>query len=178
MRRNYLTNDNKSYIREIGKISAFRNYTPQVDSMRDSRDILRNRLDRRQKTGKSPKFWRLAIDKTSYIAHFSSKVCDCYKYDNNDLYMKLIPQNCTFQIRAPQFNWFSTSKVMTSFVKNVLVLELVSRVIASARKRGLADDGIFSICLLSCIRETPAVMRAQSFSVCAKWPAHTNFFSP
>ena len=26
------------------------------------------------------------------------------------------------------------------------VLELVSRVIASTRKRGLADDGIFSIC--------------------------------
>ena len=44
-----MTDDNKSYIREIGKISAFRNYTPQVDAMRDSRDILRKRLDRRQK---------------------------------------------------------------------------------------------------------------------------------
>ena len=36
--------------------------------------------------------------------------------------------------------------------------------------------------LLSCIRETPAMMRAQTFSVCAKpqgaRPAHTNFFPP
>ena len=76
---------------------------------------------------------------------FSSKVRDCYRYDNNDLYMKLIPQNCTFQIRAPQVIWVSTSKVMTSSVKNEHVLELVSRVVASARKRGLADDGILSI---------------------------------
>ena len=34
--------------------------------------------------------------------------------------------------------------------------------------------------LLSCKRETPAMMRAQTFSVCAKpqgaRPAHTNFF--
>ena len=33
---------------------------------------------------------------------------------------------------------------MTSSVKNEHVLELVSRVVASARKRGLADDGILS----------------------------------
>ena len=31
-----------------------------------------------------------------------------------------------------------------SSVKNEHVLELVSRVVASARKRGLADDGILS----------------------------------
>ena len=142
----YLTNDNKSYIREIGKISAIRNYTPQVDAMRIPEIYCARDLTDDKKRENRQNFDRLAIDKTSYIAHFSSKVRDCYKYDNNDLYMKLISQNCTFQIRAPQFNRFSTSKVMTSFVKNVLVLELVSRVIASARKRGLADDGIFSIC--------------------------------
>ena len=36
--------------------------------------------------------------------------------------------------------------------------------------------------LLSCYRETPAMMRAQTFSVCAKpqgaRPAHTNLFFP
>ena len=36
--------------------------------------------------------------------------------------------------------------------------------------------------LLSCYRETPAMMRAQTFSVCAKpqgaRPARTNLFSP
>ena len=38
---------------------------------------------------------------------------------------------------------------MTSSVKNELVLELVSRVLASARERGLADDGILSICVVT-----------------------------
>ena len=96
------------------------------------------------KNGKITKMLTICHRQNELHSIFSSKVRDCYRYDNNDLYMKLIPQNCTFQIRAPQVIWVSTSKVMTSSVKNEHVLELVSRVVASARKRGLADDGILS----------------------------------
>ena len=104
VRRNYLTNDNKAYITEICNISAFRNYTPRVHTICGSRDIPRKTFASPRKMAKSGKIVRFAIDKMINIAHFYSKVRDCYKCDNIELYKYVIPRKFTFQIRAPEFN--------------------------------------------------------------------------
>ena len=133
----------KSYIREIGKISALRNYTTQVDAMRDSRDILRKTLDRRQKTGKSPKILTTChrqnelhitfLFKSAWLLLYSILIISCHLLTRALYHVKRTLKQAqlftelviTFEVLnqlnwgALIWNWFSTSKVMTSPVKKL-----------------------------------------------------------